>query len=465
MELTKEQLNEKIDKFIADNKEAILKDIATLVAVPSVESAPLPGAPFGAEPKKALETALKIGQEMGFTPHNCDDHVGWVEIEGKEKGHIATITHVDVVPAGDGWTADPFVMREREGFIIGRGVADDKGPSILCLYLAKFFKELGMPLRYGLRILLGSAEETGMKDVPYYLERNEEPLFCFSPDSEFPVSFGEKGHFNGTFVSTKFAGNILDFEAGIASNVIPGRATCLLKGEVTGLQNTDHITVETEDGNTRLNAVGIGGHAAHPEGTMNAIALLVDYLLNNNLCTPAENQYLELLKRLHASSTGSGVGVDCSDDIFHALTIVGSMVKCQDGKLYQTMDSRFPTATSVDDLKRKLSEQANEVGATLEEVSGNDPFYIPEDSDVIQALLGVYNEVTGKSAKAFTQGGGTYARCFKKAVSFGPGEPEEVVPGFVGPMHGADEGASIDGLLKGLKIYILTVFKLQEIDL
>jgi acetylornithine deacetylase/succinyl-diaminopimelate desuccinylase family protein len=39
-------------------------------------------------------------------------------------------THMDVVPAGGGWSNDPFVLRERDGKLYGRGACDAKGPLI-----------------------------------------------------------------------------------------------------------------------------------------------------------------------------------------------------------------------------------------------------------------------------------------------------------------------------------------------
>ncbi|MBD3798838.1 succinyl-diaminopimelate desuccinylase [Sulfuricurvum sp.] len=43
--------------------------------------------------------------------------------EGK---HLCFAGHVDVVPAGDGWSSDPFVVSEKGGFIYARGAQDMK---------------------------------------------------------------------------------------------------------------------------------------------------------------------------------------------------------------------------------------------------------------------------------------------------------------------------------------------------
>lgn len=37
-------------------------------------------------------------------------------------------SHMDVVPAGNGWTSDPFKLRSRDGRLFGRGACDAKGP-------------------------------------------------------------------------------------------------------------------------------------------------------------------------------------------------------------------------------------------------------------------------------------------------------------------------------------------------
>ena len=163
-------LLEQIDAFVAENRENVLRDLKTLVDINSVEGQPQPGAPFGPGPRKALEAALDIAAGMGLDAHNCEGYIGYADLPGASPTQIATITHLDVVPEGNGWTGSPFDMVRRDGYVVGRGVADDKGPAVLTLYAAKFFKQQGATLPYTLRILLGANEETGMKDVDYYLE-------------------------------------------------------------------------------------------------------------------------------------------------------------------------------------------------------------------------------------------------------------------------------------------------------
>ena len=48
---------------------------------------------------------------------------------------------------------------------------------------------------------------------------------------------------------------------------------------------------------------------------------------------------------------------------------------------------------------------------------------------------------------------------------FGPEHTDLPLPEFAGPMHGANEGANFDKLIEALKIYILALLRLQEIEL
>ena len=91
-----------IDAFAENNRDNILRDITRLVAVPSVEGTPEPGAPFGKGPKAALDKALEIAAELGLDTHNAEGYIGWAQTGPIADGqkYLATITHTDVVHVG-----------------------------------------------------------------------------------------------------------------------------------------------------------------------------------------------------------------------------------------------------------------------------------------------------------------------------------------------------------------------------
>lgn len=457
-----------IDAFAEENRGSILRDITRLVAVPSVEGAPEPGAPFGPGPRAALDKALEIAAELGLSVHNADGYIGWAETGPIAPGqkYLATITHCDVVPEGSGWDADPYTVRVRDGWLLGRGVADDKGPGILCLYALSYLKRSGIPLKYPVRALLGTNEETHMHDVDYYAAHFEQPAFCFTPDAEFPVCNGEKGGLNGELVSPVLSdGVILDFAGGTARNAVPDRAACTVRLPQSALCRTDGATFEDGgNGTTILRGWGKSGHAAMPQGTVNAIGRIVDCLLESGVCSPAETAYLRVLHTLHASTDGSALGIAARDEVFDPLTIIGGTIEKKDGRLRQSFDCRYPTSTTAERLTAALKDVCGSAAA-LENVSSRVPFYIAADSPAIQTLITTYNDVTGENKAPFTMGGGTYARHFPYAVSFGPEHTDLPLPAFAGPMHGANEGAPFDKLIEALKIYILALIRLQEIAL
>lgn len=456
-----DKLRRDIDKFAQENRDRIIRDISRLVAVSSTAGEPKEGAPYGKDPAAALELALEISRELGLETRNFEGKMGCA-MTGEGDKYLATVTHLDVVPAGDGWTGDPFTLRVRDGYMIGRGVMDDKGPSVLCLYALKYLKDSGMSLKYPVRALLGLAEETGMDDVKYYLSNYPAPLFCFSPDANFPLCNGEKGGYHGRIMSQIPTENIIDIHGGIAGNVIPDKAYATVRAAV--LKSTERIeAVEKEPGVWELSATGIGGHASIPEGTINAIGLLVDYLLENNVLSGDEKALFELFALMHRASDGSLLGVAARDDIFEPLTIVGGVIGVEDGHIFQTVDSRYPTTITGQRIAETIQERA---GALAEVITDSDsvPFYMSLDNPAVQVCIDAYNEITGENAKPYTIGGGTYARLFPNAVSFGPEHPERPQPDFAGPIHGADEAASIEYFMEALKVYILTLIELEKIE-
>ena len=460
-----ENLRQEIDRFVAENEQAIFQDVAALVAVNSVRAPAEPGKPFGPGAAEALERALAIAGRMGLATENCEGMIGYAQLGdgGKDCGrYLATITHLDVVPVGEGWSADPFTMREREGWILGRGVMDDKGPSVLCLYALKYLKEKNIPLRYPIRALLGVSEETGMEDVVWYLDRYPAPLFCFSPDANFPLCNGEKGITGGRLIAKAPLENIVDIKGGFVSNAVPDKAEAWIRAEKA--ESAPGVTAEDCGGGLwHLTAQGVGGHASMPEGTVNAIGLLVKAILDQKLAGEDEEAYLRVVSLLCEHPDGSGLGVQADDGLFRPLTIVGSMLAVEDGRMVQTYDCRYPTSTDGGRIAQLVTERFGAV-LRVEPSRDNPPFYMPLDKPEVQVCIDAYNAITGENARPYTIGGGTYARDFPNAVSFGPEHPERPAPAFAGPIHGVDEAACRDWLLEALKVYILALLELEKLE-
>ncbi|MFQ9395813.1 MAG: Sapep family Mn(2+)-dependent dipeptidase [Lachnospiraceae bacterium] len=172
-------------------RDDILRDLAKLIAVPSVCTHPLPGKPFGEAPAQALECILSMAKNMGFETENTDNYAGAVYY-GTGTEYVDVLTHVDVVPAGDGWNTDPFQMVIKDGMAYGRGVSDDKGAAIVALYCLKALKDAGIQGKYVLRTVFGSGEEIASDDLDRFYTKHPYPVMGFTPDCGYGICQCEK---------------------------------------------------------------------------------------------------------------------------------------------------------------------------------------------------------------------------------------------------------------------------------
>lgn len=174
------------------NAEEMIQSIKKIVSLPSVEGEALPDAPFGKDVKIALDETLKLAESLGFSTFNLDNYIGWAQY-GEGEDYIGIIGHLDVVPTGAGWKQPPFSAYEENGTIYSRGILDNKGPILSCLYALYAIKQLNIELKKPVRIIFGCDEETGFKDLEYYLERVKPPVMGWTPDCKYPVVYGERG--------------------------------------------------------------------------------------------------------------------------------------------------------------------------------------------------------------------------------------------------------------------------------
>ncbi len=444
-------MNQKLNSIIEGYREEFISTLQEWVRVPSVKSAPAPGAPFGKEIAAMMELAERTGRQMGFKTRTFDGYALDMTL-GDQPETIGVLGHLDVVPVGDGWEKPPFGAEIEDGRIYGRGTSDDKGPSLAALFAMRAVKEAGIPLKRSVRLILGGDEECDWQCMAYYGRHAEMPEIGFSPDASFPLINTEKGMlgFEIRFPAAQDGLQILQMKTGERPNVIAGESRALLAGgeelaarvaayaAETGM---DYRTEMTDEG-LWVTATGIPGHSAYPEGKRSAIGMM-----------------LKLLKRLGASggiavladavgleSDGRSLGCACSDEVSGALTNNMGILHLENGEWCGTLDFRCPVEADQERLKEACA--AHLPGIRVAVTTQKAPHHVPADSELVKALLAAYEEESGLKGEAMSTGGGTYAKVLKQGVAFGavfPGEEERA--------HLANEYGSIDSLMLAMKIY------------
>ena len=148
---------ETIDSLVLSMKDELIADLKRWIAIPSVQGPACENAPFGAENRKMLDLALADAANSGFDVRNFDGYAGDISY-GSGEQTMGMLCHLDVVPAGDGWTHDPWGAEIADGKVYGRGTIDDKGPALCALYAMRAVKDSGVPLKDGVRLILGCDE-------------------------------------------------------------------------------------------------------------------------------------------------------------------------------------------------------------------------------------------------------------------------------------------------------------------
>lgn len=449
-------MRKEIVDYFNENRDEILKSISTLVSIPSVRGEAEDGMPFGENAFKALECSLKMAEKFGLKIRNHDGYVGTADLNDNEQ-ELAILAHLDVVSAGDGWNTDPYSVVEKDGKIYGRGVSDDKGPAVAALYAMKAVKDLHLPVSKNCRLILGTDEECGSKDLKYYFSKNPYPKYAFTPDANFPVTNGEKGRFTKHFYRTAdfsaCAKFVKSFTAGEAANAVPAFA----KAELVGISEDEFNTAAKKASSTgakfsfdgiTVSCVGISAHASLPEEGNNPITALIELLSYIDFDDACRDFVLDLKSLFpHGKYNGETFGVDMSDKLGR-LTLTLDVVRFENGKFDGCFDTRTPmTATKencAEVIASKLAEHNFEIENTVMVLA----HYVDENSDFIKVLLSAYEKYSGDKGDCICMGGGTYVHNIENGVAFGA-----ISRDMITNMHGANEFMPIDDILTAAAIF------------
>ena len=114
-------MNEAIKSFFEreDIRKQAIADLAEILSIPSVAGEREGEYPYGKVCAQALDVAEKLGTKYGFKVENHEYHCMSI-LFGDEEQEIGIVCHLDVVPAGDGWSVPPYSLTEKDGLLMGR---------------------------------------------------------------------------------------------------------------------------------------------------------------------------------------------------------------------------------------------------------------------------------------------------------------------------------------------------------
>ena len=430
--------------------------------------------PFGPVVARMLDTALETARDYGFETRNIDYYAGDISM-GSGEQTLGMLAHLDVVPAGEGWTHDPFGGEIADGKIFGRGTIDDKGPALCALYAMRAVRDAGVPLKDGVRLILGCDEEVGMSDMRYYASKLKMPDYGFSPDAEFPVINIEKG---GVNVELSYRGEgendaeipVYKLYAGERPNVVPAHAYAIVGTEKVPCAEIEKKIAEHAaavgqklsvkdlgDGRAEISAEGVLSHGSLPELGVNAASVLLIALKAIGAGAGVKPALDMMTECIGMEPDGASLNIKREDEISHNLSCNLGILRWDGENFSATLDIRYPLCTNEVEILGNIACAVSKYGVHVRRIGGHTPHHVPADHKIVRGLMQVYNELTGDDAKPLAIGGGTYSRMMPNTVAFGV-----VFPGQEDCCHIADEYIDIDRMMQATRIFAHAIAELAS---
>ncbi|VIX47841.1 ArcT [Streptococcus pneumoniae] len=432
-------------------KDEFLISLKTLISYPSVLNEGENGTPFGQAIQDVLEKTLEICRDIGFTTYlDPKGYYGYAEI-GQGAELLAILCHLDVVPSGDeaDWQTPPFEATIKDGWVFGRGVQDDKGPSLAALYAVKSLLDQGIQFKKRLRFIFGTDEETLWRCMARYNTIEEQASMGFAPDSSFPLTYAEKG-----LLQVKLHGpgsDQLELEVGGAFNVVPDKANyqgLLYEQVCNGLKEAGYDYQTTEQ---TVMVLGVPKHAKDASQGINAVIRLATIL------APLQEHPALSFLATQAGQDGTGRQIfgDIADEPSGHLSfnVAGLMINHERSEI--RIDIRTPVLADKEELVELLTRCAQNYQLRYEEFDYLAPLYVAEDSKLVSTLMQIYQEKTGDNSPAISSGGATFARTMPNCVAFGA-----LFPRAKQTEHQANECAVLEDLYRAMDIYAEAVYRL-----
>ncbi|MCF7932107.1 MAG: dipeptidase PepV [Acholeplasmataceae bacterium] len=453
-------------KEVEKRRDEILNDLTGLIRINSELTTFDPnrqGAPFGEGIQEAFDFMLNLGKRDGFETENLEGYAGHIQY-GTQEPFVGMIGHLDVVPAGNDWTYDPYGAVIEDNKMYGRGTEDDKGPTIAAYYAMKILKELDVPLTKRIKLILGNDEETAWRCMRHYFKIHPEaPVSGFIPDADFPMIYAEKGisrvMVNGSIDDDR----VISVEGGFRDNMVPDYCTLVIKTDPElemlfkqfAKDRKYPAKVIRDNGTMTFSVEGISAHGSTPEQGENAIFRMFEFMAAERI----GGSLLSLVECCLLDDTlGMRLGIAIEDDEMGPLTNNLGVLRAEKNQYTISLNVRYPKNASFDDIVRRMSDRMSPKGATVTVDNHQKVLYKDPESPLVKTLMDVYIKHTGDTkAKPLSIGGGTFARVMPNVVAYGPHFHQK--PTFI---HQKNEFIDIDDFLLATAIYTEALYELAK---
>ncbi|KMY52397.1 hypothetical protein AC625_16975 [Peribacillus loiseleuriae] len=447
-------------------EEQLMEDLAELVSIRSVrdEKTITDHAPFGRTIRDAFDQMKNFAERDLFLHEDFDGYACHIE-HGNGEEIIGILAHLDIVPEGDKeeWTFDPFTLTEYDGYLYGRGVNDDKAPLLAAYYAMKILRDLKVPFKRKVRLIVGGAEETTWECMEHYFQYNRQPVMAFSPDGDFPIVNGEKGVIQGSFTLNNELPSInnsphklLEIQSEKQRGFICEK--CIVIFESSDPESLKNLLLEADKvimSNQKICAFYQGEKtlSRNPHKGKSAFFKFAKDLVGIKEGIRNAEEFTRLLDSYFKEDVyGEKIGLFHEDQEM-GISTMGIPYVVYDGSHFEiAFDYRFPKGQTLDMTIETLQAFSDQNHLDLLIHKTYDLLYVEPDAKLIRTLQQAYTTVIGENAECLTKGGISYARALENGVAFGP-----TFTGDDPNTHKPNERIRIDTLYKAIIIYCETL--------
>lgn len=435
-------------------KEEMLKALTKFLVIPSAydEKTKSETKPFGENIDKALKYVGTLGESLGFAVDYCDGYATELTI-GEGKKLIGIFAHADVVPAIGKWTSDPYVPTIRQNNLYARGSSDDKGPFIASLFAVKALQDNGYLKGYRVRLVVGGDEESGSRCLIHYFHdlKKEAPTYGFTPDSDFPLIYGEKGITDFYVNMDVDIPNVTSIKGGVVTNAVCDDALVTMKSDSEFIKYLNENKIKYIEEKEGIRFLGKAVHGSTPHLGINAALIALKSLGDFYKIEKIRNIGEKL-----SDTTGKSFNGYSHSKLLKDTTYCVGKISYEKGKLFFTVNFRFNELVKPEEYMANFDKEFG----TKSSFTGVSPIVLFEPKcKLVKTLMKAYRKETHDRTKPMTTGGGTYAKHAPNTIAFGA-----MFPHAVSSMHEPDECLNLDDFFMSSVIYAHAIKLLGELD-